>query len=220
MGPISSTDLTIRPYQAGDRCAVHRIAADTAYFGRPVEVVIEDRTLYSDLFFSDYTDILGDYCWVAAGGSRVVGFLAGCPDTAAWRRRWWRTSLLPTIGRGLLGSYEVGRGSVRYGQALAGAWLRREMTHVEVEDYPAHLHINVAEGWRGRGLGRRLMNAYLDQLQRQAIRGVHLNTTSANEAACALYEKLGFRLLDSRASAMWRPWLGCVLQQRSYGMCL
>jgi hypothetical protein len=38
-------DLIVRPYQTGDRQSVLRIAADSAFFGDPVEAILEDRRL-------------------------------------------------------------------------------------------------------------------------------------------------------------------------------
>ena len=50
-------ELIVRPYRQGDRDAVHRIAADTAFFGEPVEAFLDDRRLFCDAFCSYYTDL-------------------------------------------------------------------------------------------------------------------------------------------------------------------
>ncbi len=44
------TALLVRPYEATDREAVHRIAADTAFFGDPIERYLDDRQHFLDLF--------------------------------------------------------------------------------------------------------------------------------------------------------------------------
>jgi|GEM_PF-6853184 len=50
-----------------------------------------------------------------------------------------------------------------------------------------HLRLLVlAAGWRGQGLGRQLLSAYLEQLRALEMPGVHLSTTSLNAAACHL----------------------------------
>ncbi|PWH19837.1 MAG: GNAT family N-acetyltransferase, partial [Anaerolineae bacterium] len=48
----------------------------------------------------------------------------------------------------------------------------------------------------------------------------HLKTTSENKAACFLYEKLGFALLDVRPTALWKPWLGREIDNCCYAMSL
>jgi RimJ/RimL family protein N-acetyltransferase len=98
--------------------------------------------------------------------------------------------------------------------------LHREYPHIDLHDYPAHLHINLDVAARGRGLGQDLMEAYIDQLRHFGIPGVHLNTTSVNVAACRLYEKIGFRLLEERPTKVWSNLLDRPVENRSYGLNL
>lgn len=42
--------------------------------------------------------------------------------------------------------------------------------------YPAHLHVNLADGWRGRGIGARLVDAFSDQARDAGASGVHVVT--------------------------------------------
>jgi hypothetical protein len=64
------------------------------------------------------------------------------------------------------------------------------------------------------------MNAYLDQLRSQHVPGVHLMTTSLNEAACRLYENAGFRLVDARPTRMWEGIIDGDVEDRCYGLLL
>jgi RimJ/RimL family protein N-acetyltransferase len=49
---------------------------------------------------------------------------------------------------------------------------------------------------------------------------VYLHTTSYNQAACHLYEKLGFDLLSRRHNRYWSQWFGFPVDNRSYGLKL
>jgi ribosomal protein S18 acetylase RimI-like enzyme len=69
-------------------------------------------------------------------------------------------------------------------------------------------------------LGRKLIEVYLEQLKGMNIRGVHLETTSHNEAACHLYEKIGFQMLDEKPNRFWTQMLGYAVYNRSYGLKL
>jgi ribosomal protein S18 acetylase RimI-like enzyme len=211
-------EIQVRPYTQGDRDALHRIAGDTAFFGAPAEAFLDDRRLFCDIFYAYYTDLEPEHAWVAAAGSQVVGFIVGSTDTRLQERRW-RREVLPRIwNRTLRGGYRLGHRTGGYVWRGLGALLRGEVPHVDLEAYPAHLHINVDEHWRGRGLGRRLIDAYLGRLRALGVPGVHLNTTSLNEAACYLYEKVGFRLLDARATQMWAAHIQRVVENRCYGL--
>lgn len=41
-------------------------------------------------------------------------------------------------------------------------------------DYPAHLHMNVEAAWRWRGVGTKLIEAFIGDLRGAGIPGVHL----------------------------------------------
>jgi GNAT superfamily N-acetyltransferase len=52
--------------------------------------------------------------------------------------------------------------------------------------------------WRGRGLGQRLLAACLGFAREAGYDRLRLWTHESHRAACALYARSGFRLLDSR----------------------
>ncbi len=213
-------DLIVRPFQKDDRQAVFRIGGDTAFFGEPIEAYMEDRNAFLDAFYAYYTDIEPEHSWVACADNEVVGFLTGCIDTRVYNRKI-RDVIVPRVIRNVLGGkYHFGKLSLKYLSGMAGGWLRREFTYVDIKIYPAHLHINVDSKWRGYKLGRRLMEAYLEQLNKLGIPGVHLDTTSLNEIACRMYEKMGFMLLDSQPDRFWEKWFGHPVDNRCYGLKL
>jgi GNAT superfamily N-acetyltransferase len=65
--------------------------------------------------------------------------------------------------------------------------------------YPAHLHINLAENERGRGIGGRLIEAFSSTLREAGEPGVHV-VTGANARNVSFYRRLGF---DQIASCTW-----------------
>jgi GNAT superfamily N-acetyltransferase len=213
-------DLIIRSYLPTDRGAVFCIGGDTAFFGAPIEAYMEDRNAFLDAFYAYYTDMEPEHTWVACADGEVVGFLSGCVDTRVHDRELRRVIIPRLAGNLLRGKYHFGKRSMRYFSGLVGAFLRREFTQVDLDIFPAHLHINVEAAWRGFKLGQGLMEAYLAQLRGLGIVGVYLDTTSMNEVACRLYEKMGFRLLDARPDRFWAKWFGHPVDNRCYGLKL
>jgi len=210
----------ITAYKPEYRSDVFRIAADTAFFGQPVEVYLEDRRLFCDIFYRYYTDYEMEHSWVAIVDQEVIGFLMGCIDTAAQQRRWLRTILPSTLGWIMRGRYRLGRRTWRYAAALVRAALTLEFVQCDLKQYPAHLHINIVEMGRGRGIGSQLIDTYLGHLRQLGIPGVHLHTTNLNEAACRLYDRLGFELLEGRRTGMWRSFIEKEVENRCYGLKL
>ena len=107
------------------------------------------------------------------------------------------------------------------GDWLAAASARGEYPSPSLDAYPAHLHINVDEKFRGRGAGGRLMRAGLAGMAAAGATGICLHTTNYNAAAVVMYEKLGFKLLGSRVTHLWEPWLpGVKIENLVFGLPL
>jgi ribosomal protein S18 acetylase RimI-like enzyme len=210
----------VRPYEPADRPEVFRLMADTAFFGEPVEAFLEARELFCDAFCAYYTDLEPERVWVASLDGRAVGALLGCIDSRGQRNRWRRQVLPVVVRRWLKGRYRVGPLTWRYILSQSVALMKGELPAADLKPYPAHLHINVEAGWRGQGLGKRLVTAFLQQIHEMGLPGVHLSTTSLNRSAIGLYKRVGFELLDARVTQAWGHWVKDPVENRLYGMGL
>jgi len=56
------------------------------------------------------------------------------------------------------------------------------------------------QGYRGMGLGRRLMDLYMEHLREAGYRSSYLWTTNEQVTAAALYKRYGFVLTEEKAS--------------------
>lgn len=208
----------IRPYQPADRAAVFQLCGDTAHFGESIERFFDARQLFLDTFAAYYTDIAGDHLWVAEDDREgLVAYVMGCPDTRAYYR-WFKPHTRHIAWRAITLRY---RGLFTR-KTLAYIWryAHLRLPYVDLSPYPAHLHINTRAGWRGSGIGTALMKAYLDQLRRENIRGVHLDTSSENKIAAPWYERLGFQLLHRTPTDLYRPSTGHLIDLLVYAMRL
>jgi ribosomal protein S18 acetylase RimI-like enzyme len=68
--------------------------------------------------------------------------------------------------------------------------IRRET--IDTYAHVGHLGMGLAEGWRGRGIGERLIRAALDQARKVGFEKVELSVYATNTRARSLYEKIGF----------------------------
>jgi len=110
---------------------------------------------------------------------------------AAFRERWFARYLaqypqwayVAISGDGRLAGYLVGaldEGSGFEDFALAA------------DDYPAHLHVNLAPQFRNRGIGAVLIEAFAADAHRAGAKGMHV-VTSADARNVRFYERTGFR---------------------------
>ena len=58
-------------------------------------------------------------------------------------------------------------------------------------DYPAHLHVNVAERHRKRGLGTALVGRFVEWAKLHSVKGTHL-VTSSTARSLPFYRRSGF----------------------------
>lgn len=127
---------------------------------------------------------------------------ASAKQRAAFRERWLGRYLADEpqwayVARGaggavvgyLVGSIDDPRRSGRYGDV--GYFLDfADLT----QDYPAHLHVNLAPGHRNRGIGAKLIDAFAADAAKAGAAGMHV-VTGADSRNVRFYERNGFREL-------------------------
>lgn len=75
------------------------------------------------------------------------------------------------------------------------------MLIAELDEFPAHLHINLMPSLQGQGFGRELIRTILAALRERGVGAVHLGVAPTNVAAIAFYRRLGFTELASSTPA-------------------
>jgi len=85
---------------------------------------------------------------------------------------------------------------------LKGEFFVRDVADV----FPATLHVNIDSRYRRKGVGRGLIEAYLDFLRRARVKGVHLSTLSPD--ARDFFLKMGFDVVYHRRRSFLKPYTG------------
>lgn len=207
----------IRPYRPADRDDVFEICLRTAAAGGDATGVYSDDALMPEVFALPYVEYAPELAFVVddpstgsghrGSGERVLGYVIGVADTRAfvewWKREWGpgfrqrHPAPRPPTGRDP-GFTEA--------QLLAAGGDPDRLLIAEVDEYPAHLHIDLLPELQGRGFGRRLIDTLRHALAERGVAAVHLGMDAANTNARAFYDRLGFHELpSSRADA---PLLG------------
>ena len=69
--------------------------------------------------------------------------------------------------------------------------------HPDLGAYPAHLHIDLLPVAQGHGLGRKLIETFLNQLRTLGVPAVHLGVSALNPRAIGFYERIGFHRIKA-----------------------
>jgi ribosomal-protein-alanine N-acetyltransferase len=142
-------------------------------------------------------DIYWPWTWWFAGDPVVVSADAGdasdCADihARAFRRGWGPDEFERLLADRAVTAHRLDLG--RPMRATAGFVLsRRAADEAEI------LSVAVHEGWRGKGLGRKLLDHHMGRLAATGIKSLFLEVEAGNDPALALYRGAGFREVARR----------------------
>src|SRR5258708_24097706 len=172
--------MFVRPFQEQDLGALYAISLMTGHAGSDASHLYRDGRLMGHIYSAPYARLGPDLVRVAADRDGVAGFVAGALDTVAWEatleRDWW-----PTLRA------EYARPDAARAQTWSADERRPAMIHAPEHTplaiaaaYPAHLHLNLAPRAQGRGLGPKLLAAWLQLAADQGARAAHVGVNRAN----------------------------------------
>ena len=186
-------DINIRPYKAEDRLALRTLCCDVADRGAPIESFFPDREVAADLLTKYYTDYEPESTFVAQCDGRLVGYINGCMDNRRYGLVvFWLlmpTLLIKAFKRGLFFRPEIGqmlKGMLRNWRRIF-VW-RKSSFH----SHQGHLHIGVSGDFRGRQVGRDLVNALTAYASKVGVAQLAASVHDANKAASVFFETQGF----------------------------
>jgi ribosomal protein S18 acetylase RimI-like enzyme len=184
----ASKMVEIRTFRASDVDKLYDICLATGDAGRDAAPVYRDPKLLGHVYAGPYAALAPDAVFVAEDEEGVGGYILGARDTAAFEdlleTRWW-----PALRA---------RYPVVAAPATPDERMQRLIHHPPrmprriVEQYPAHLHIDLLPRLQGRGVGKRLLDTW-----REAIGvPVHLAVGESNARAVRFYRAYGFHEVE------------------------
>ena len=183
----SANREAIRPYGDADLEAVRDICVRTAHAGGDARPLYPDPSIFPTAFADPYVAFEPELAFVVDNGERAVGYIIGTVDTAAFVKRY-RGEWLPSVAD----RWPLTDGTTRTDHLVRLLHDPERMLRPELDDYPAHLHIDLLPEVQGRGLGRALMTRFLGVLAARGVGAVHLGMAPTNVKARAFYDRLGF----------------------------
>jgi GNAT superfamily N-acetyltransferase len=208
----------IRPYEPRDRAGLRQICCDTADAGQPVERFFPDREVIADLLTNYYTQCEPESTSVAENNADLIGYVTGCVDTNRFKRvMTWRivpAVFVKALFRGVLWHPQT----VRFIRPNLGLWLEKGFRNAKsLDEYPAHLHVNIRQGFRGQKLGQRLIETFCEHALRAGASGVHAGVSAENDRARHFFEGLGFAKVHREPRCRSQDGSGAVLYTIIYG---
>jgi ribosomal protein S18 acetylase RimI-like enzyme len=186
------SEIEIRPFEERERAELRELFG-RAGEGAPTASIWGHEESEADVYLTPYMDLEPESLFVAVEDGELVGYLAGCLDTARLPSESDRLNRAITKHRLFL-RRKPAAFFARAVLDMAISAVRRAPTAGEFDDprWPAHLHINVLPRVRGAGVAAALMDRWLKVLRETGSRGCHLQTLVENSRAVRFFARMGF----------------------------
>ncbi len=197
----------IRPVAPADLDALYAISLQTGDNGADASALYKDPRLIGHIYVAPYAVLSRQTAFVAEDDSGVAGYIVGALDTRAFEARlerdWW-----PALRARYADPQD------RPPQSWSADEMRAWMIHHPypapervLAGHPSHLHINLLPRLQGQGMGKALMDRFLETVRSGGSPGVHLGTGEANVRARRFYDIYGFHTVPrpegARSQTVW-----------------
>ncbi|KAJ7929919.1 acyl-CoA N-acyltransferase [Mycena leptocephala] len=183
--------VTIRRATSADEPSLSRICLVTADAGISAEPLHDFSELPGLVYAVPYVHLPTTWAFVLVDGSKdelVIGYIVGSTDTRAYEQyaaeHWW-----PVQAEKYPPSAMVKEGDKHYSGLLRNM---HTAPAANIAFSPAHMHINILDGYRGQGWGRKLVQTAVDYLKGEGLNRLWLGMDPRNKEARKFYERLGF----------------------------
>lgn len=204
---LGTRKLGIRQYKESDRDDIGDICVRTGDLGGDATGQFVSDQLLPAVYAYPYVDYAPQFAWVVEdlgadesqvepGQGKAVGYIIGVPSVPDLVE-WWQSQYLPEYTANFSPDQSWGPSDLNL---LARGANPKERLHLDVEEFPAEFHIDLLPAAQGQGLGRQLVNTFVEALGRAEVDGVAVGVSADNAGAVGFYKRLGFETLAEETS--------------------
>jgi len=189
----------IRPAHGSDTGRLYEICLKTGDSGKDATGCFSDPYLLGNYYAVPYLIHSPSHCFVAGSSGLAEGYVVGTSHTERFNR-WMEESWLPALRRSYPRQHE--QWTARQ-NSLVETLHRPPTVDPRLRGFPAHMHIDLLPVLQGKGVGRRLVERFLESMAEQHVPAVHLGVGTRNANAIRFYVHIGFEELFKSADALY-----------------
>ena len=178
----------IRPYHCSDLTSIYRICLLTGNSGNDATDLFRESDLLGHFYAAPYVIFEPEICFVVTNDNNPCGYMIGTKDSNKFYQKC-ESEWFPTL-----------RERYPLMDEKDNSWDARIIRRIheghivkpELINYPAHLHIDLLPETQGQGIGRKIMDTFINKLKELDVPALHLEVGKSNLGAIKFYGKLGF----------------------------
>lgn len=181
----------IRPYHPSDLTSLYKICLLTGNSGTDATELLKDMDLLGHFYAAPYALFEPEVCFIITNNDKPCGYIIGTKDSQKFYDRC-EIDWFPQLRE----RYPLAEAN---DDSLDSRIVKRihegHKAKIELQNYPAHLHIDLLPETQGQGLGRKIMDLFIDRLKELNVSALHLEVGKKNHGAIKFYKKLGFAII-------------------------
>lgn len=183
--------INIRPFHLSDLTSIYKICLLTGNSGKDATGMYDDPDLLAHYYAAPYAVLEPELTFILTLDNQPCGYILGTKDSKKFREnceeKWF-----PVLRE----RFPLPKTDDNSNDAIIINLLHKGYTlKSELSDYPAHLHIDLLPITQGKGLGRKMINVFINKLKSLGSPGLHLEVGKKNPGAIAFYKRMNFLLI-------------------------
>ncbi len=180
--------FTIRNFHPSDMSMIYKICLLTGDSGKDATDLYSDPELLGHYYAAPYAIFEPELCFIVTNDGKPCGYILGTKDSDGFaencEKKWFPE---------LRNRYKLpDENDTSRDAAIIRKIHEGQLVKHEVKNYPAHLHIDLLPETQGQGMGRKLIEVFVNKLKEFNASALHLEVGKRNEGAIKFYEKVGF----------------------------
>jgi ribosomal protein S18 acetylase RimI-like enzyme len=191
-------NFQIRAYHPSDLTMLYRICLLTGNSGTDASNLYKDPDILGHFYAGPYAVLEPDLCFIVTCDGSPCGYILGTRDSELFYKRCEKEWFPP-----LREQYPLpDENDTSYDSRIIQLIHKGHVVNPDMQNYPAHLHIDLLPETQGQGFGRKLIEMFTDKLRKMGVPALHLQVGKANPGAIAFYERTGFHLIKEYEKAI------------------
>lgn len=191
-------EITIRPYHPSDLLELCRICLLTGDNGQDATQFYQNPDLLGLYYVAPYVTFEPNLCFVLTADSQPCGYVLGTQNSAAFHART-ESEWFPLIRQRFPRPNDD---DASPDAQMLRTIHRGRIVPADLQEYPAHLHIDILPVAQGQGWGQKLVDTFIQQLRAHGVTGLHLRVAKNNPRAIQFYQRVGLWLIQDVGKAL------------------